>query len=248
MLFNNLLIFFGKSLWYYKNGIAKIIQQYGNMILEVMKLAYKFYLFDFDYTLANAEDGIVKCFKLLMQQENYSVPPDEEIKRTIGMPMIEAIRVLFKENDEGLLHELRDKYTVFADMYMTENTKLYSQTVPALERIKNSGAKTAIISSKTRRRIMQTLTRDKITGLVEFVIGSEDVKTHKPSPEGIFMAIERFNAAKEDVLYIGDNTIDGEAARNAGVDFAAVLTGNNVREDFAQLPHIKIMNTLEELL
>ena len=211
-------------------------------------MAYKFYLFDFDYTLANAETGIVKCFKLLMQQEGYFIPPDDEIKKTIGLPMIEAIRVLFKEDDDKLLHELKDKYTEFADVHMTPNTVLYPQTIPALRRIKESGAKTAIISSKTRRRIMQTLTRDNIADLVEFVIGSEDVKTHKPSPEGMFMAIERFGADKKDVLYIGDNVIDGEAAQNAGVDFAAVLTGNNVREDFFNLPHVKIMNTLAELL
>lgn len=210
-------------------------------------MAYKFYLFDFDYTLANAETGIVKCFKLLMQQEGYFIPPDDEIKKTIGLPMIEAIRVLFKEDDDKLLHELKDKYTEFADIHMTPNTVLYPQTIPALRRIKESGAKTAIISSKTRRRIMQTLTRDNIADLVEFVIGSEDVKTHKPSPEGMFMVIERFGADKKDVLYIGDNVIDGEAAQNAGVDFAAVLTGNNVREDFFHLPHVKIMNTLAEL-
>lgn len=210
-------------------------------------MAYKVYLFDFDYTLANAETGIVKCFKLLMQQEHYFIPPDDEIKKTIGLPMIEAIRVLFKENDDGLLHELRDKYTVFADIHMTANTVLYPQTIPVLQRIKACGAKTAIISSKTRRRIMQTLTRDKITDLVKFVIGSEDVRTHKPSPEGILMAKERFHIDKKDILYVGDNVVDGEAARNAGVDFAAVLTGNNVREDFLNMPHIKIMNTLDEL-
>lgn len=217
-------------------------------VYEVIYMAYKFYLFDFDYTLANAETGIVKCFKLLMQQEGYFISPDDEIKKTIGLPMIEAIRVLFKEDDDKLLHELKDKYTEFADIHMTPNTVLYPQTIPALRRIKESGAKTAIISSKTRRRIMQTLTRDNIADLVEFVIGSEDVKTHKPSPEGMFMVIERFGADKKDVLYIGDNVIDGEAAQNAGVDFAAVLTGNNVREDFFHLPHVKIMNTLAELL
>lgn len=216
-------------------------------VYEVIYMDYKFYLFDFDYTLANAEMGIVKCFKLLMQQEGYFIPPDNEIKKTIGLPMIEAIRVLFKEDDDKLLHELKDKYKEFADIHMTPNTVLYPQTIPALRRIKESGAKTAIISSKTRRRIMQTLTRDNIADLVEFVIGSEDVKTHKPSPEGMFMAIERFGADKKDVLYIGDNVIDGEAAQNAGVDFAAVLTGNNVREDFFHLPHVKIMNTLAEL-
>ena len=28
-------------------------------------MSYKVYLFDFDYTLANSEVGIVKCFELL---------------------------------------------------------------------------------------------------------------------------------------------------------------------------------------
>ena len=50
-------------------------------------MSYKVYLFDFDYTLANSEVGIVKCFELLMEQEGYPLRPKDEIKRTIGLPM-----------------------------------------------------------------------------------------------------------------------------------------------------------------
>lgn len=208
---------------------------------------YKIYLFDFDYTLANSENGIVKCFELLLEQEHYPAKPRDDIKRTIGMSMLQALEILTGEHDKNLLIELRDKYTVFADLYMTDNTVLFPETTSALEKIKSTGAKIGIISSKTRRRIMQTLTRDNIAHLVDFVVGSEDVKTFKPSPEGIFAAIDYFKAEKKDILYIGDNIIDAKAALNADVDFAAVLTGNDNRESFEAFPHIKIMDNLSQL-
>ena len=210
-------------------------------------MQHKFFLFDFDYTLANSEVGIVKCFELLMEQEHYPIRPYDEIKRTIGMPMTEALSVLLGETDEQLLLELCRKYTVFADKYMTDNTKLYPPVIPMLEKIKANGGRAAIISTKTRRRIMQTLTRDKVTDLIDFVIGVEDVSTYKPSPEGILTAIKRFNGDKKSSVYIGDNIIDAKAAQNAGIDFIAVLTGNNTREEFNKLPHFKIIDNLSQL-
>lgn len=211
-------------------------------------MSYKVYLFDFDYTLANSEIGIVKCFELLMDQENYPARPKDEIKRTIGLPMNDALTILTGETTSAKIQELKDKYTIFADLYMTDNTHLYPETTPTLEKITKSGAKIAIISSKTRRRIMQTLTRDKIDDLVEFIIGSEDKYAYKPAPDGILEAVKRLNVDKKDVIYIGDNIVDAQAAQNAQVDFAGVLTGNNIKADFAKFPHVKIMNCLQELI
>lgn len=210
-------------------------------------MKYDTYLFDFDYTLANSERGIVKCFKLLFAAEGYPINPDEEIRRTIGMSMIEALRVLTGVQDEKLLWELRYKYTYYADKYMTENTFVYPQTRPVLARIHAEGKKTAIISNKTRRRIMQTLTRDDLAQFVDFIVGSEDVQSFKPSPEGLTAGLNALGISRDKAVYIGDNVIDAQTAQNAQVDFAAVLTGNNSAEDFQNLPHVQIMENLSQL-
>lgn len=212
-------------------------------------MKYDAYLFDFDYTLANSEQGIVKCFKLLFAAEGYPINPDEEIRRTIGMSMIEALRVLTGVQDEKLLWELRYKYTYYADKYMTENTFIYPQTRQVLAKIHFEGKKSAIISNKTRRRIMQTLTRDDLAQFVDFVVGSEDVQSFKPSPEGLLTGLKalKIDAHDAKILYIGDNVIDAQTAANAGVDFAAVLTGNNGAEDFKNLLHVQIMENLSQL-
>ena len=88
----------------------------------------------------------------------------------------------------------------------------------------------------------------KTNALIDLVVGVEDVKAAKPAPDGINAVCRHFGLAKKDVLYIGDNTIDGEAARNAGVAFAAVTTGTTKAAEFAALPHVAIMKDLSEIL
>ena len=202
-------------------------------------MSYKVYLFDFDYTLANSEVGIVKCFELLMEQEGYPLRPKDEIKKNYwsayewGFVYIDW-RGWWSKNTG-----IKDKYTIFADLYMTENTYLYDDTKMVLKTLKERGAKIAIISSKTRRRIMQTLTRDKIDDLVEFIIGSEDKYAYKPAPDGILEAVKRLNIDKKDVIYIGDNIVDAQAAQNAPGGFCRGINRNNIKADFAKFPHVK---------
>jgi phosphoglycolate phosphatase len=209
---------------------------------------YPIYLFDFDYTLANSEKGIVGCFQIVLSKNGYPTVPVEEIKRTIGLPMKAALSTLTRETAANILEELRRKYSLEADKIMTKSTFLYPETVPTLTKIKSAGSKIGIISTKTRSRIMETLALTNLDKIVDLVLGIEDVSEPKPSPEGIYKAINIFNGTKTDVLYTGDSLIDAHAAKNAAVDFAAVTTGTTTANEFIDLPHKAIMKSLNELL
>ena len=211
-------------------------------------MKYRYYLFDFDYTLANSEKGITGCFHTTLKRLGYDDVPDEAIRRTIGLPMDEAIRRIAGIEEAAECERFLVSYRKEADKEMTPNTHFYPETLPLLEKLRAAGAKTAIISTKTRHRIMEKFIAENVTHLLDFVIGCEDVETFKPSPEGILAACRRFGAAKSEVIYTGDNLVDAEAAQAAGVDFAAVLTGTTERAAFEALPHVKIMENLDELL
>ena len=60
---------------------------------------YGSYVFDFDYTLANSEKGIVMCFEMLFAAEGYPPIPRDMICQTIGMPMFDAMQQLTQEKD-----------------------------------------------------------------------------------------------------------------------------------------------------
>jgi phosphoglycolate phosphatase len=110
------------------------------------------------------------------------------------------------------------------------------------------GALTGIVSNKLRKRISEMMETAGLSSLINVIIGPEDFKRYKPDPEGLLLAMERLNVSKKDTVYIGDNLIDALTAKNAGVDFIAVLTGKTTEQEFQQEPHRRIIRDLAELL
>jgi phosphoglycolate phosphatase len=209
---------------------------------------YRAYVFDFDYTLVNSEQGIAMCFELLLADKGYPAVPREKICRTIGKPMIEAMSIVTGETDPKIIEALCQLYkTGYADKYMTPNTHLYPETLPALQRIKKNGSLAVIVSTKTSHRIGETIIVDHLEHLIDAVIGVQEVSKPKPDPEGLHQVMKRFDLKEADILYVGDSTIDAETAKNAGVDFAAVTTGMTTAAEFEPYPYVKIMKTLAEL-
>lgn len=80
---------------------------------------YRLYLFDFDYTLVNSEPAIVKCFHITLQKLGYPDVPDERIKKTIGLPMVEAVKRIVGTADDAEAERFVDAYRPEADRYMT---------------------------------------------------------------------------------------------------------------------------------
>lgn len=209
---------------------------------------YSTYLFDFDYTLANTEAPILACYRHVLESNGFFGVTDDAIRRTIGYPVADSFSMLCGVTAMDMLHRYRVEFVKKADEIMVKNTVLYPAAVPMLKKLKERGCRTGIISTKHRYRIVDTLRKFAAEELVDIVIGMEDVQEPKPHPEGILKAIELLGVKKGDILYTGDSLIDANAAKNAAVDFAAVTTGVTEAEEFEDLPYVKIMRDLSELI
>lgn len=210
-------------------------------------MKYKAVLFDFDYTLAFSEKGILLCFKHVLNQHEHEGISDEAIKYTIGMTLVNAFKYLTGIENIEVLEMYRKEYIAKADEIMTAYTVLYPETLPLLKQLREAGIEIGIISTKMRYRIAETFKQYEIEDWIKLIVGGEDVKAAKPSPEGILYAIQALGITKEEVLYVGDHVIDAGAAQNAGVDFVGVTTGTTKTADFEAYPYIKIIETLTDL-
>ena len=209
---------------------------------------YQTYLFDFDYTLADSSKGIVMCYRNVLERHGHTGISDEQIKRTIGKTLVDSFAILSGITETDTLEIYRKEYVKEADKYMTANTRLFPETAEVLTQLKAQGAKIGIISTKYRYRIMELLGHALPQGTIDLIVGGEDVQTPKPSPEGVFIALEKLHTEKASTLYIGDSIVDAETAQAAGTDFAGVLHGTTTREELAAYPHTDIMNDLTALL
>ena len=206
-----------------------------------MKKYYSLYLFDFDLTLVDTTAVIVKCFHKTMAAMGFPRKNDKNLARLIGLPMNEAVGIALNTQDKDLIDRFCHTYTEIADRYMTAGTHFYPETLPALQKLRENGAKIGIVSSKTASRIDEKLQKSRCQHLIDHVIGCQEVATHKPDPEGLLKALAYFGVPKEDTLYTGDHLVDAQAAEAAGLDFAAVLTGNTSSYAFQSLPHRAIV-------
>jgi phosphoglycolate phosphatase len=215
--------------------------------LKVGVMKYNTIIFDFDYTLADATIGIVSSFNHAFSKLDIPACDNESIKKTVGLPIDVAFVQLTNNKNEILIDRFRNLFREKADEVMVKNTILYDDTVGTLQELKKNGFNTGIVTTKYRFRIVETLNTHGISDLVDVIVGGEDVKVPKPSPEGLLLAIDCLKAKRNKVLYVGDSLVDAKTAMAANVDFAAVTTGTTSESDFSRYPCIKISKSLSEL-
>lgn len=209
---------------------------------------YQAYIFDFDYTLADASTGIVMCFRHVLEQNGHKGITDEDIKSTIGKTLEHAFSTLTGVTDKEIIICYKNDYVKKADICMTVNTTVFPETFTVLNILKNRGAKIGIVSNKFRYRIMELFGQMFPKGFFDVVVGGEDLTVHKPAPDGLLFAIDQINVDVVNSLYIGDSTIDAEASQAAGMDFFGVLHGATSRAELSKFPHLKIAADLNPLI
>lgn len=210
---------------------------------------YTIYIFDFDYTLVDSSRGIVTCFRHVLGNHGHTGVTDTEIKRTIGKTLEESFSILTGITEAGTLADYKSEYVKAADVHMTANTFFFPETIEVLETLKSQGAVLGIVSTKFRYRILDLFEKTGHDGLVDFIMGGEDVTAAKPDPEGLLLAIGRASGGgKSEVLYVGDSVVDAATAQAAGTDFSGVLHGMTTREELKTYPHVAIVDDLRGIL
>ena len=180
--------------------------------------SYKLYLFDLDGTLIDSDQMLIETFHELYDNFRPGFKPSDEYIRQFSGPQIaETLKKEFpNESLEKMLNEYRTRSRRFYDIYV----KLFPGVLEMFNKMNQKGIKFAVITNKHRYATDYSY---ELLGLEKyniFSICADDVKNLKPAPDGIYETMKHFGIKnKDDVIYIGDGTIDYLTAKNAGVNF-----------------------------
>lgn len=177
------------------------------------------FVFDVDGTLVSSNELIFATFNHIAEKHLSRSYSNSEIIGFFGPPEDVILKDLLKDKYDSA----RDDYY----NYYRENHKQMADIFPGmieiLNAIKRENIPLAIYTGKGRRSAIITLEAIGILDYFDLIVSGDDVKEHKPSPEGIEIFINKFGLKRERVLMIGDAPADIIAARSAGVKSAAVL-------------------------
>ena len=205
-------------------------------------------LFDFDFTLADSSVGIIECISYALDRMGLPPSPADQILRTVGLYLPEALVALHGEDVRPRGQEFLALFTERADEVMEDGTHLYPGTPEVLRTLHSLSISTAIVSTKYRYRIESILSRNGLRNCVDVIVGGEDVVQHKPEPEGLFTASRQLKVPIDGCVYVGDSEVDAQAADRARIPFVAVTTGATPDEDLSRYPNVGVLPDVGQLI
>lgn len=207
-------------------------------------MKYRAICFDFDYTLGDATDSIVAGFQSAFGKMGLPIPERDQIRATVGYVLEDAYTLLSGDASAEGRETFRPYYQEVAFPMQAEGIPLFPGAVELFGWLKEKEVEMAIVSSRRKISIVLTLEKEGVMEAFSLVIGGGEVSRHKPDPEGLLLALEKLGLEKEELLFCGDTVLDAGAAKNAGVDFAAVLNGTTTAEGFNEFPCVTIAEDL----
>jgi phosphoglycolate phosphatase len=180
--------------------------------------AYRLILFDFDGTLADSADWMIRTFNAMAPQfglrsvteaevEMLRGRSNREIVSYLGVPMWKVPRIAA---------EMTRRVAAQAD-----SISLFEGTSAMLQTLHAAGIRLAIVSSNAEDNIRRILGADNAALISDYDCGASLFgKSSK-----LRNVLRRSGIAPREAICIGDETRDIEAAREAGMDSGAVLWG-----------------------
>ena len=179
-------------------------------------------ILDVDGTLVDSNYFHAVAWYRAFREHGHTLPM-WRVHRAIGMGGDQMVGALLGDDVEE--REGDDIRAVEKDRYfeLIDEVQPLDGSRELIEDLKRSGHRVVLASSAKPEEVDRYLDLLDARELADAWTTSGDVERTKPAPDLVHSALEKIGG--KPAVMVGDSVFDCEAARNAGVDTIAVLTG-----------------------
>lgn len=210
---------------------------------------YSVVLFDFDGTVVDTGEGILRSLQYSFAEMGRDVPSMEELKKFIGPPVYYSYTHFYGVSEAEVGAYIKKYRERYKENGIYESV-LYSGMKELLTELKSRGVKLGIASSKPEHLIYSVSDYLGITELFDVIVGVKVDDSNHSSKTGLILEAMKKLAFedKNDVLMVGDRCFDIDGATGAGVASCGVLWGYGNYEEFCEHKATFIIKEPKELL
>lgn len=208
----------------------------------------KLIIFDFDGTLGDTRDLIIKTMQQTIHALGLESRTDDQCGAMIGLPLKQAFTDLIPMSDE-MGERCVDTYRrIFNENNAVYKVPVFPNVLETLYRLYEKGYKLTIASSRSHRSLQEFVNDMHLNELIPYILGADDVKEAKPNPEPVLKTLEAFHCSPDEAMVVGDTWYDIEMGKRAGVKTCGVTYGNGTREELINVGANYVLDDISELL
>jgi len=186
-------------------------------------------VFDLDGTLIDGSEDIADALnKALAQHATGQVTTEQVAAALGGGPRVLVEKCLAAAEITTTEETLDAILTDYSTNYVAapaNKTRLFDTADDVLPELRRRGIVLGICTNKRTAITELVLTKLAIRDYFGAVIGSDTASRTKPNPAHLIETAQALGVPLDDVLYVGDTTIDSATASAAGVAYAHVAWG-----------------------
>ena len=205
----------------------------------------RFLVFDFDGTLADTTEGILRTTEATVARMGLPAPDRTAVQQAIGLPLRGSLRAAGIPEDR--LEEGADIYHVLFYEVAPKHVSIYPGVKEGLVSLAQAGYRMSIATSRSEPSLVMLLEEHGIRQYFEILGTVGCVSNPKPAPDLVQWVLERFGASPEESVVIGDTTFDIQMGKAAGCRTVAVSYGNHSAELLQTASPDRIIGDLCEL-
>ncbi len=201
--------------------------------------------FDWDGTLFDSTQIIVRSIQLAVADVGGTVPSNEAASYVIGLGLMQALAHAAPDVPEARYAELGQRYRHHYALHQNDIT-LFEGVLPLLLDLKERGHLLAVATGKSRRGLDEALQAVELKGCFDSS-RTADETAGKPHPRMLHELMSEFGVKPERTLMIGDTTHDLQMALNAGCASVGVSYGAHEPSAFEPLKPRVVAHSVQEL-
>lgn len=194
---------------------------------------FDYIIFDFDGTVADTGEGILKSLQYSFIAMGDPAPELKDLKKFIGPPVFYSYTHFYGISEDKVdlyIKKYRERYRE-KGIY---ESKVYEGLTKLLNSLKENNIKVGIASSKPESLIYSVADYLNITDMFDAIVGvKSDNSKHSTKAGLIAQAMSDLGATdKSKVLMVGDRCFDIDGAHEAGVKCCGALWGYGDEDEF----------------
>jgi len=201
--------------------------------------------FDWDGTLFDSTQIIVRSIQLAVSDVGGTVPSNEAASYVIGLGLMEALAHAAPDVPQARYPELGQRYRHHYALHQNDIT-LFEGVLPLLLDLKERGHFLTVATGKSRRGLDEALQAVELKGCFDSS-RTADETAGKPHPRMLHELMSEFGVKPERTLMIGDTTHDLQMALNAGCASVGVSYGAHEPSAFEPLKPLVVAHSVQEL-
>ncbi len=209
----------------------------------------KLIIFDFDGTLADTRELIVKTNQEVQRRMGFPVCPAPKIIATIGLPLKEGIMAMYPQLSPEDLDPWVVVYREVFDQMKTQIVpELFHGVAHTLAKMHEAGLVLTVASSRGAKSLNDFLQEMGIAQYFSYVLGAGDVTHAKPNPEPVLKTMKELGFQPSETLVVGDMPVDIQMGLGAGAFTCGVTYGNSSRQELQEAGANYVIDDFNELI